>query len=63
VPNVADGTTVTVSLIGGLFTLIEDEVLGEGQFFELAQGVVMGGNLELDTQLPAFGWLSLRSGE
>jgi hypothetical protein len=58
-PDVEDGARVSVNVIGGLFTLIEDEVLGEGQLYELAEGIVMSGSLELDIPLPAFGWLSV----
>ncbi len=59
-PTVSDGVRVSLSVMGGLFTLVEDEMVGEGTFLECADGVVRGGRLTLDTPLPALGWVSIR---
>ena len=59
VPHLEDGVRVSISLIGGLFTFIEEDVLPEGYFFEIAQAQVSEGKLELDMDLPAFGWFSI----
>lgn len=58
VPPVPDGTTLTVSILGGLATYLSDgTLLTSGALAPIGEGTVAGGVLTLDLSLPYASWL------
>ena len=55
-PEISDGQQVTLGILGGLYTPVNDEILEEGQLFHVGRAVVRNQRAVFDLELPALGW-------